>query len=139
MTESDAVVVRLEGDYAWVDVQASCSSCSATGCGLGSGKGRALQKVRNETGARVGDQVTLVIPEGAVTRAAFFCYLLPVAMVLAGAASGMALADRSGAIGGVIFGLAAGWLSLRIAGRREPELHMTLKSAVVQLHRNPQT
>lgn len=139
MTESDAVVVRLEGDYAWVDVQASCSSCSATGCGLGSGKGRALQRVRNETGVRVGDQVTLAISDGAVLRAALYCYLLPVALVLAGATSGMALANNFGAIGGAILGLAGGWLSLRVAGRREPELRMTLKSAVVQLHRNPQT
>lgn len=139
MTESDAVVVRLEGDYAWVDVQAGCSSCSATGCGLGSGKGRALQKVRNAVGARAGDQVTLVIPEGAVLRAAFFCYLLPVALVLAGAVSGTAMAGNFGAIGGAVFGLAAGWFSLRVAGRREPALHMTLKSSVVQLHRNPQT
>jgi sigma-E factor negative regulatory protein RseC len=139
MTESDAVVVRLEGDHAWVDLQAGCASCSSTGCGLGSGRGRAQQKVRNDVDARVGDQVTLVIPDGAVLRAALFCYLLPVVLVLAGAACGMALAGNPGALGGAIVGLAAAWFNLRIAGRREPELRMTLKNAVVQLHRNPQT
>jgi sigma-E factor negative regulatory protein RseC len=139
MTDSDAIVVRLDGDHAWVDVQAGCDNCSATGCGLGSGKGRAQQKVLNLVGARAGDHVSLSVPEGAVLRAAFFCYVLPVMLVLVGAAFGMAVADNPGSIGGALFGLFAGWSGMRIAGRREPELRMTLKSAVVQLHRNPQT
>lgn len=139
MTESDAVVVRVDGEFAWVAVQTNCSSCSSAGCGLGSGRSRANQLVRNDIGARVGDQVTLTVPEGAVLRAVLFCYLVPVALALAGGASGMAIAGEGGSIIGAMLGLAAGWASLRIFGRREPELRMTLKSAVIQLHRNPQT
>lgn len=139
MTESDAVVVRVEGEHAWVDIQTNCSSCSSTGCGLGSGRSRAPQRVRNDVGARVGDQVMLAVPEGAVLRAVLFCYLLPVVLALAGGASGMAIGGEGGAIAGAMLGLAGGWTSLRVFGRREPELRMTLKNAVVQLHRNPQT
>jgi sigma-E factor negative regulatory protein RseC len=139
MTENDAVVVRVEGEHAWVDFQANCSSCSSTGCGLGSGKSRATQRIRNDIGARVGDQVLLSVPEGAVLRAVLFCYLLPVVLALAGGASGLAVAGEGWAIVGALLGLAGGWASLRVFGRREPELRMTLKSAVIQLHRNPQT
>lgn len=139
MTESDAVVVRIEGDYAWVDIRSNCSSCSSAGCGLGSSRRMASQRVRNDIGARVGDPVTLAVPEGAVLRAALFCYLLPVALALAGGASGMAMAGEAGSVVGALLGLAGGWSALRVFDRREPELRMTIKNAVVQLQRNPQT
>lgn len=138
MTESEAVVTRLDGDHAWVDLQAAgCSSCGESGgCGLGGGKGKSLQRLYNGVGARVGDRVVLSVPNGAVLRAAFYCYLLPLALVLGLAAGGTAVADETGAFWGTLGGLALGWFVMRVAGRREPVPSMRLKHAVVHLHRN---
>jgi sigma-E factor negative regulatory protein RseC len=137
VTESDAVVTRLDGDYAWVDLQSGCSTCGESGgCGLSDGKGRRQQRLINGIGARVGDHVILSVPDGAVLRAAFYCYLLPLAILLALAAGGMAIANETGAILGALSGLVLGWSAMRMAGRREPLPSMRLKHAVVQLHRN---
>jgi sigma-E factor negative regulatory protein RseC len=137
VTESDAVVTRLDGDYAWVDLQSGCTTCGESGgCGLSDGKGKRPQRLPNGIGARVGDQVVLSVPDGAVLRAVLYCYLLPLAMVLALAAGGMAIANESGAIFGALGGLVLGWSAMRTAGRREPLPSMRLKHAVVQLHRN---
>lgn len=137
MSESEAVVTRLDGDYAWVDLQSGCTTCGESGgCGLSDGKGKAQQRLHNGIGARVGDQVVLSVPDGAVLRAVLYCYLLPLVMVLALAAGGVAVADDSGAIVGALAGLALGWLVMRSVGRREPLPSMRLKQAVVQLHRN---
>lgn len=137
MTESDAVVTRLDGDYVWVDLQSGCTTCGASGgCGLSDGKGKRQQRLLNGIGARVGDQVVLSVPDGAVLRAALYCYLLPLAAALALAAAGMAVANEIGAVFGALGGLALGWSAMRTAGRREPLPSMRLKQAVVQLHRN---
>lgn len=137
MIESEAIVTRLDGDYAWVDLAGSCGSCGASGgCGLSDGKGRAQQRFRNDIGARVGEQVVLSVPEGAVLRAALYCYLLPLVMAFALAAGGMAIANEPGAVLGTVAGLVLGWLAMRSAGRREPVPSMRLKPAVVQLYRN---
>jgi sigma-E factor negative regulatory protein RseC len=140
MTESEAVVVRLDGDDVWLEIRDACSSCGGSaGCGLGDGKGRRPQRLRNTIGARVGDTVVLAVPEGAVLRAVFYCYLLPLLVALAGAASGMIFGGEPGAMLGAVVGLAGGWLVMRRAGRREPAPAMRLKAAVVHLHRNPTT
>lgn len=140
MTESEAVVVRLDGDDVWLEIRDACSSCGGSaGCGLGDGKGRRAQRFRNTVGARVGDTVILAVPDGAVLRAVFFCYLLPLVIALAGAASGMTLGGEPGAMLGAIGGLAGGWLVMRRANGREPAPAMRLKPAVIHLHRNPTT
>ncbi len=141
MTESEAVVTRLDGDHVWLDVdKTACSSCGESGaCGLNEGKGRRQQRVRNSVGARVGDRVIISVPDGAVLRAVFHCYLLPLMTVLAAAAGGMALGGEPGSIMGAAVGLAVGWLAMRRAGQREPVLTIRIKDAVVYLHRNRQT
>lgn len=140
MTESEAVVTRLEGDYAWVDLQSGCTTCDAVGgCGLSDGKGKPQQRLLNEVGAQIGDRVVISVRDGAVLRAAFYCYLLPLALLFALAASGMAVANEIGSIIGALTGLALGWLLVRLTGRREPLPSMKLKHAVVHvvhLHRN---
>jgi sigma-E factor negative regulatory protein RseC len=137
VTESEAVVTRVEGDYAWVDVAAACDSCGGSGgCGLSDGKGKPQQRLRNDVGAQVGEQVVLSVPDGAVLRAALYCYLLPLVMVFALAAGGMAIANEPGAVFGALSGLVLGWLAMRRAGHREPLPSMRLKQAVVNLHRN---
>jgi sigma-E factor negative regulatory protein RseC len=136
VTESEAIVTRLEGDYAWVDVAGACDSCGASGgCGLSDGRGKPQQRLRNDIGAQVGEQVVLSVPDGAVLRAALYCYLLPLVMVFGLAASGMAIANEPGAVLGTLLGLALGWLVMRSAGNREPLPSMRLKHAVVHLHR----
>jgi sigma-E factor negative regulatory protein RseC len=138
VTESEALVTRLDGDYVWVDVDGGCSSCAQSGgCGLSDGKGKRPQRIRNAVGAQVGDKVILIIPNGAVIRAVFYCYLLPLALTLFAAAGGMALGGEPEAMVGAIVGLAAGWFGLRRFGQREPAPEIRLKVAVVNFHRNP--
>jgi sigma-E factor negative regulatory protein RseC len=137
VNESDAVVTRLEGDYAWVDLRSGCTTCGAlSSCGLSDGKGKPQQRLRNGVGAQVGDQVVISVPHGVVLRAAFYCYLLPLVMVFALAVSGMAVANETGAIFGTLAGLGLGWFVVRSAGKWEPLPSMQLKHAVVYLHRN---
>ncbi|MBI4997799.1 MAG: SoxR reducing system RseC family protein [Rhodocyclales bacterium] len=138
MNESEAVVTRLDGEYAWVDLQpeSGCSACGESGgCGLSDGKGKRQQRFPNSIGAQVGDRVMLGVPEGAVSRAVLYCYLLPLATVFALAAAGLAVAGEAGAMLGSLAGLGLGWLVMRLAGRREPLPSMRLKHAVVHLHR----
>jgi sigma-E factor negative regulatory protein RseC len=136
MTDSEAIVTRLDGDHVWVDVDSGCSNCEKAGsCGLGDGHGKRLQRVRNTVGAKIGDPVILSVPDGAVLRAAFHAYLLPLMLALIGAFVGMAVEDERTAAVGVMIGLATGWLLLRRANRLEPNLQIQLKDADVYLHR----
>jgi sigma-E factor negative regulatory protein RseC len=145
MSESEAVVTRVDGDYVWLDMnsRSGCSDCEkAAGCGLGDGKGKPLQRMRNVIGARVGDTVSIVIPAGAVLKAAICSYLMPLSFALIGAVGGTALGGDGPAVVGAMAGLVAGWLVLRqlgglYASLREPLLTMRIKSLVVHhLDRN---
>lgn len=140
MTEGDAIVTQMDDDHVWVEITSDCSGCAGSGgCGLSDGKGRRPQRVRNTVGAKIGDKVVLVVPDGAVFRAVFFCYLLPLTLALIATVAGMALAEEPGAIMGAIVGLIAGWLGLRRFGQREPAPEIRLKPSVVNFQRNPQT
>lgn len=142
MSDSEAVVARLEGADAWLEVckPADCESCdSAESCGLG--RGKRLQRVRNTIGARVGDTVIVTVPDGAVLKAAFYSYLMPLVLALICAGAGTALAGDFGALVGVVFGLVVGMAALRTASTRflrggEPLVAMRIKPVVIQLHRN---
>lgn len=146
MTESDAIVTRVDGDHVWLDINggSSCTGCDqSAGCGLGDGKGKPQQRMRNSVGARVGDTVSIGIPDGAVMKAALHSYLIPLALILGGAAAGMLVGGDGAAILGAVLGLIAGWFGLRRASRlfgsvREPLVTMRIKGVVVHhLHRNP--
>ena len=142
MIDSEAVVARLEGEHAWLELcrPSACGSCgSAEACATG--RNKRLQRVRNTVGARVGDTVVVTVAEGAVLRAAVWSYLMPLALALLGAAVGAAGYDDVGALIGVAVGLAAGVVALRGIGARleagrEPLLALRIKPAVVQLHGN---
>jgi sigma-E factor negative regulatory protein RseC len=145
VSDSEAVVARLDGEHAWLEVcrPSACGNCASAGT-CGSGHGGRLQRVRNTIGARVGDAVIVTVADGAVLKAALWSYLMPLLLGLAGAAVGAALAGDAGALIGLVGGLTAGTVLLRVVGtrlaaRREPLLSMRIKPAVVQLHRNQES
>lgn len=148
MTESEAVVARIDGGFALVELcsDASCGQCGsrhACGVSMDDGRGPKLFRLPNTIGAKAGDRVMLTVPAGAVFKAAALSYLLPVMASLVGAVAGTAWQGDLGALLGAGLGLVAGLVVLRMVGRRlrgrrEPLLAMRLKGHVVSLHRDPQ-
>ncbi len=123
MIEETGQVVRVQGEFAWVESErrSSCGSCATQeGCGTGV-IARALVnravtlKVLNRIDARVGDRVVVGIPESGLLRGAFAVYSVPLLALFAGALCGHWLAGDSdpAAIAGAAAGLAAGlaWLA----------------------------
>lgn len=121
MTETPAVVILAEGDYALVESEpgAGCGRCDSTnGCARASlGKlfcsAPRRFRVTNGVGARPGERVVLGVEDGAVIRSASAVYGLPLALLMAGAAVGAALGDAPGtrdlyALAGAAAGLLAG-------------------------------
>lgn len=108
MIETPARVTRAEGTTAWVRVEApaSCGACGGRGCGS-SLYARLLHPrepeypVDNPIAARPGEAVVVGIREGALLRAACSAYLLPLALLLAGALLGVPYGDAAAATGGL--------------------------------------
>ena len=147
MIESEAVVLRVENDHAWVRIRphAPCGHCDPeTGCKtvamtrMFSGNKQEFT-VLNPIAAREGDLVKVAIADGVLLKSALRGYGLPLAGVLAGAAAGRLLfgaegadlASLAGAIAGAV--LALGVLRYhprspadepRIVSRHEPGLPM---------------
>ena len=93
MLETRAVIVQIEGQYAFVQAsQASgCEQCNGKGCGAGKlsqlfcSKPRQFQ-VDNSINADVGDEVIVSVAEGSVLRGISVVYLLPMLLLVLGAA-----------------------------------------------------
>jgi positive regulator of sigma E activity len=129
MMDQDAIVARIEGDHAYVEVGgagAGCGRCYETGgCQSGilgqmfSSKPR-LFRIANQIGAAPGDHVVVRVAGGATLRAALRTYLLPALFLLLGAVAGTVLGENSdaaaalGALSGLAIGVLAG-LTLRRA------------------------
>lgn len=131
MMDQDAVVARVEGDHAYIEVGgagAGCGRChEAGGCQnsilgqLFSNKPRQF-RIANRIGAVPGDHVVVRVSEGATLRAALLTYLLPVLLLLFGAGAGAALGEAAssdaatalGALAGLAIGVLSG-LTLRKA------------------------
>lgn len=105
MIEASAIVERVEGHDAWVRIQdrvGGCGRCDepggcrSTGIAYAFKAPRAVFRVRNGIGARPGDAVRLRMQDGAPLRGAMLGYGLGVAMLLAGAGLGSALAPATG-------------------------------------------
>jgi sigma-E factor negative regulatory protein RseC len=130
MLETRATVVKLDGGNALVesDHVSSCEQCNGKGCAssklgqLFCSRPRQFQ-VENSIGAKVGDDVLVAIGEGAVLRGIGLAYLLPLLLLLVGAALGSALASGEAqqdgyAVLGALLGLAIGWgVSKQISSR----------------------
>lgn len=123
MLETRAIVVRLEGKEALVEGarQGGCGACSSSNA-CGSGKLNLLLGVQNrqfrvcnESGAQVGDEVEIVVPEGVLLRNALILYGLPLLVMFVGAILsnsfflGALGADAATAVGAVA-GLSVGFL-----------------------------
>ena len=144
MTESEAVVVRVESDLAYIEVRNDVSACGSCGdkghCGK-SQSGPRRYAVRNTVGAAPGDIVVVTVPEGAVLRAAALSYLMPLLFLFAGALVAAAQwGDGLPAVLGAALGLAAGLAVLRLMSRRaacgaEPALELKFKRPIIAINK----
>jgi sigma-E factor negative regulatory protein RseC len=121
VTETRAVVVRAEGEFALVEAEAGagCGRCdSVRGCSA-SALGKLFCatprrfRVLNRVGARPGERVVLGVEDGAVARSAGAVYGLPLLLLTAGAVLGAGFGDAPGtrdlyALAGAGIGLLAG-------------------------------
>lgn len=126
MIETEAVVVKIEHDVAYVQAErkSSCSGCSESSCGTSVlanffGQRTPLYRASNEVGAKVGDRVVVGMDESALFKGTLLLYLFPLLLLFAGAVAGSALAvsaevkDGYSAAGAFI-GLAAGFFGLKL-------------------------
>ena len=138
----EGIVTAVEGRVAEVETgprAAGCGRCQEPGgCGGGllnlqdAGKPR-LYRIHNAIEARVGDRVLLCAEAGTVLRAALLSYGLPLALLIAGAATGSAFGGDAMALAGAVFGVALGMLLLRtVARQEEPGLSLRFKSRDTQ-------
>jgi sigma-E factor negative regulatory protein RseC len=129
--ETRATVVRIDAGKTFVEAAqaSSCAQCSGKGCGTAKlskafcNEPRKFQ-VDNLIGATVGDQVVVSVADGALLRGIGLVYLLPLALLVAGAALGNAVAVTDGqrdgyAAAGAAFGLAVGFLLSRWLDSRQ--------------------
>lgn len=146
MNRTDAIVVRLEGHYAWVQALgpgSACGGCAQSeSCGASrlatdrtelSGRKALLIRLPNTIGARPGDAVIIRAADGTVLRAAWLAYGMPLLLALAAALAVKAwIGSEIATFIAMLFGLGAGILLLRWHGlesqRREPILSMDFKS-----------
>jgi sigma-E factor negative regulatory protein RseC len=129
MIESPARITRVVGDSTWVVGVAptSCGACGGKGCGS-SLFARALHpdepefQVDNPIGAQPGEAVVVGLPDGALFAAALAGYILPLLLLLTGAALGQYFAGELGAVTGGLcgLGLAALYLKRRDAPAAQP-------------------
>jgi sigma-E factor negative regulatory protein RseC len=121
-------VVAVDSDAVWVETvgRSTCGKCVARkGCGhgllgeLGSGRRNYIRVLPGKVlpaQCRVGDRVDIALPEAAMLRGALLVYLVPVLLMLAGAAAAAAcwpdLADPA-AVAGAAAGLLLGLLAVR--------------------------
>jgi sigma-E factor negative regulatory protein RseC len=154
MNETNAVVVRLDGQYAWVQASGPGSACggcaSKEGCGtvgLGTvlddatGKTRKPQLLRlpNTIQARPGDAVVIRAADGLVLKAVWRAYGVPLILAFCGALLAIGLTgSEPAAVAGMLLGLGAGFLLMRRKGldaaQVEPILSMGFKHTPVIFH-----
>lgn len=145
MIEAVGTVREVEGDLVLVEVQrrGACGGCeSGGGCGTSVlarwfARGSAAVRLRTTLPVGVGDAVVVGLDEGELLRASLLLYLVPVVVLVAGAAAGAALAGPGGgdwpAVVGGLAGLAAG---LALTRHRSARLSRDGDAGVVLLRRH---
>ncbi len=119
MIEERAVVVALEGDFAWVATQrkSACDGCSVKkGCGTGAlskvvGKRANRIRVLNRIGARVDEVVVVGIEESALVNGSLALYAVPIVTMLASALIAQWLLSTADGEGWVILSALAGFFA----------------------------
>lgn len=104
LVEEQGLVVSLQGQYARISplVQSGCQSCASSGmCGSALlqplfGNKQRLLIAKNSIKARPGDQVTIGLNRMALVLSSLMIYLLPLLMLILGAITGEAFANRAG-------------------------------------------
>jgi sigma-E factor negative regulatory protein RseC len=129
MIEERATVAAVEEGYVWLETQrrSACGGCQASGgCGTAAlakiwpGR-RSRVRAISDMGLQPGDEVMVGLAEGALLRGALLVYLLPLALLLAGAVLGQTVFAGAGeepvvALG--LVGLGLGFLAVRVLSRR---------------------
>lgn len=112
MLEQNAIVLKTEGEKAWVEARESgtCGSCGSGGCSTRRladlfGRRERAFPVKNTIDARTGDQVVIGIPAGALWQSAFRLYGLPLILMLLGAFLGQHLGGDLASMMAAIAGL----------------------------------
>ena len=120
MVEASGQIVKIDGDFVWVEteIKSGCNQCSAkSGCGTGIlsgvlGRRRPQLRVPNSLGAKVGEAVVVAVEERGVVTGSLLLYLLPLFMMILGAAIGDALSGEGWAIILAALGLLSGfWIA----------------------------
>jgi len=125
------VVVSIVDDKAVVNVkrQSACGKCKA--CDMGKGDQKEINiTAKNTLGAKVNDNVDLLIETPDVLKAAMIVYLIPLCALLAGIAIPTLIADSKGVDGeviSIISGLVLMSLSYLIVRIKDKKLKKTNK------------
>ncbi len=149
-------VVAVEQKAIWVETirQGSCGSCAANkGCGHGllnriadgrTGYVRVLPGSVSPRRCAIDDQVRIGIPEQVILQGSAVVYMLPLLLMLAGAATGAGLMPATAepvAVGGAVAGLLLGFALVRWHARRhrddpalQPVLLEILARATLPVH-----
>jgi sigma-E factor negative regulatory protein RseC len=153
MLEKNARVLHLDGDVAVLHVagQSACDHCAVkSGCGT-SVLARWLNRNRhfrawNLIHAQPGSEVIVAVPEHTLVRASLLLYVLPIVLMILGAAAAQSVAassaysDAAAAIGGVA-GLVGGFLGFRWFGATllsaDPHQLPVVKAAVPRASSDP--
>ncbi len=136
-----AVVVSVDGDYAWVEAKAKsgCGSCEVNqSCGTGLlsqlfGRRAFHHRIRNTLNVKPGDTVVVAIPQGGLLLASLVIYSVPLIALIITAL----LADSfsipewgvvlSGAVG-LFFGvLVSRWLGKQLENSDKTQISMLCK------------
>lgn len=145
MLEIRAIVINVEGADASVQPlgKGGCGHCdSSGGCGSGalarlfcSSNPRQFT-VRNEAHAKVGDEVRVSLPDGALFRGAMKMYVFPLLLLLVGGFFGAGLAADAAShdaysVAGACIGLLLGF---SIARWLSPNAVQAVASSIVTSH-----
>ncbi len=120
MVEAQGQVVKVEKEFVWVEteIKSGCNHCSSkSSCGTGIlsgvlGRRRPQLRVENSLGAKLGEAVVVAVEESGVVTGSLLLYLLPLFMMIFGAAIGDALSGEIWAIILAAVGLLSGfWIA----------------------------
>ena len=129
MIEERAVVIDVGQGYAWLEIQrqSACGGCHASGgCGTAAlskiWAGKSIRvRALSDLSLQPGDEVVVGMADGALLRSALLAYLLPLALLFAGAMLGQAVFATAGEelvlLSGLL-GLGLGFMAVRVLSWR---------------------